>query len=123
MILGGFFMESQGHNIGTDGPWDSKEIMAYDSEKSRYQDAWFDSGGDFDRPWKGEPATAIVQGNSWDWSWNEEKAGRNYYCRQVDTFAPDQKSMTWETSYSENGIDWKRRAEGKATKVGDVGRK
>ena len=119
MILGGFFMESKGHNIGADGAWDSLEIMAYDSEQSHYQDAWFDSGGDFDRPWKGEPATAIIQGNSWNWSWNEEKAGKNYYCRQVDTFAPDLKSMTWEVLYSENGSDWIKRGEGRATKAGE----
>lgn len=120
MILGGFFLEGRWQIIGPKGPSASVEIIAYDSEKSHYQSSFFYSGGEFDQAWKGETPTCTIQGDTWNWSWNEEKGAKKYHCREVGIFAADRKSFTFEGSYSEDGKVWKKRYEAKATKVGNV---
>jgi hypothetical protein len=120
MICGGFFLEIRGHTTGPEGKVSRLEILAYDSAKSHYQDSFFSSTGEFDKAWKNENAICTISGNTWNWSWSEEKGKKKYQMRQVVVFAADRMSFTWSTSYSEDGSVWKKRNEAKATKVGDV---
>ena len=120
MILGGLFLEIRGKSTGPEGKISRLEIMGYDSEKARYQDSYFSSKGEFDLGWKNENAIATIDGDTWHWTWAEEKGGKKYQMRQTVAFAPDHKSFTWETFYSEDGTTWKKRDQAKSTKVGNV---
>lgn len=118
MILGGFCLENRGWGTSSDGESHSLEIISYDPEKSVYRSTWFDSRGQFDKA--GENATATIEGNTWNFSWKQEKNGRKYDLRQKVAFAPDGKTSTWETSYSEDGSTWKKFSEAKVRKVGEL---
>jgi len=120
MILGGFFLEIRYHSIGSEGTKDSVEIIAFDSVKSHYQDTYFASDGSFTPVWKGECAIGTIQGDTWNWSWNDEKGGKKYQCREIATVAADRKSFSIVGSYSEDGQVWKKLYEAKFKKVGNV---
>jgi hypothetical protein len=123
MILNGFFLEVRTEGSGPEGPTATLEILAYDPDKSHYQDSFFSRTGEFDKAWKNENAIATIDGDTWNWSWVEEKKGKKYKVRQVVVFAPDRKSFSFKTSYSEDGVTWKPRDEAKATKIGDIASK
>jgi len=124
MILGGFFLEERGAGKSSDGThaeWLS--ITGYDSEKNRYQQSYFNSRGEFDKPWKAQPTTATVEGNTWTFVWSQEAAGKLYQCKNVVLMSPKGRNHTYEMSYSEDGINWKPWTVGKATKTGKVSSK
>jgi hypothetical protein len=62
----------------------------------------------FNKGWKGDNATCTIQGDTWNWSWSEERDGKKYHCRQVGGFAADRKSAALEDFYSEDGTSGKK---------------
>lgn len=119
-ILGGLFYETRGQGKGPKGPYAFVEIISYDAEKKYFQSSWFDSDGYFDRPWKNQNATATIDGNTWTWTWKEERDGKEYHRRQVWAFSPDKKTATGLSTYSEDGVTWKKVGEDKSTKTGNL---
>ncbi len=120
MICGGWFLEMRGHGVGPEGPNSTVEILAWDSEKGRYQDSWFASGGAFDKAWKNENATATIEGNTWNWEWAEQKDGRKYQIKSKVAYAEDYQSFEMESFFSEDGLSWKRRDQSKGRRIGDA---
>lgn len=116
-ILGGLFQVNKVKTETADGPRESFEVVAYDSEKEHYQSSFFASDGFFNQASKGDNATATVQGDTWTWSWTEEKDGKRYQVRQVGSVSSDRKTSTWVTTYSEDGKTWKTRNEAKVKRV------
>jgi len=120
LILGGFFQVNKTKAVGPAGPVATFEVIAYDDEKGHYQSNFYVNDGHFNKSWKADNATCTVQGDTWTWSWLEEKDGKKYQVRQIGTVAPDRKTSSWVTTYSEDGQNWKKRNEFRAKKTGKL---
>jgi hypothetical protein len=112
-IHNGFFMEENGKGKDqSNNPYSYTILYYYDSAAKTYRSFYYTSDG-----------TAVqmvgnLEGNTWSYQWTQQDKGKNYHCKGVSTAAPDRKTFTYEWSYSEDSVTWKRMFRGTATKVG-----
>jgi ketosteroid isomerase-like protein len=110
-ILGGFFVESRGHETAPGWDIDWVETDGYDPVGKKYTWAGYDSGGG------SAAATYTLDGATMSYAGTMTVDGKQYYVRGTSVYAPDLMSCADKREISTDGKTWAPFAESKATKV------
>lgn len=114
MVLGGFFLESQGEDTGDTGYFfQSINLRGYDPVKKVYVDYGFENDG------RATSNTSTVSGTTWTATGVRTDAkGKVYKTRGVETYSADGQTSTFAVEYSaDDRKTWLPLWKGTMTKV------
>lgn len=111
-IHGGFFVieHAKGRNPG--GRYSGTVITYFDADQTTYSIFGCASDG-----WAGGlPVT--IEGRTITACWEQQAGEKKYKLKAVTVYATNGRSLTYEHSYSEDGVTWKPLLKGTGRKVG-----
>jgi len=111
MILGGFFLQEQQTEKGTEGELRNLGIEAYDPANKNFTSNWYQSDGSV------LTGTLTIKGNTVTWAGTMFAAGKQYQLREPLVLAEDSMSGTAKGEISADGKTWVPFFEGKFVKA------
>lgn len=116
MILGGFFLETQGEDRNSNGyVYQGHAISGYDTGKHVFFMHWYENDG-----FTGA-GTLVINGNTWTvTSERKDSQGKVYQTRSTSTYSADGRTVVAKGEYSsDGGKTWAAWWSDTSTKVGN----